>query len=84
MIGKRIKWLDTSRGLAFLMVIYYHLSTRSAGGIVPYFSPIFLTTFFFVSGYLTTSGILFKKVFEQRTRTLLFPLVFFGFGGVLW
>ena len=81
MIGKRIKWLDTSRGLAFLMVIYYHLSTRSVGGIVPYFSPIFLTTFFFVSGYLTTSGILFKKVFEQRTRTLLFPLVFFGFWG---
>ena len=81
MIGKRIKWLDTSRGLAFLMVIYYHLSTRSVGGIVPYFSPIFLTTFFFVSGYLTKSGIPFKKVFEQRTRTLLFPLVFFGFGG---
>ena len=81
MTGKRINWVDTSRGLAFLMVIYYHLSTRAEGGIVPYFLPVFLTTFFFVSGYLAKSGMPFKKVLEQRTRTLLVPLLFFGLGG---
>lgn len=79
----RINWLDTSRGLAFLMVIYYHLATREYGGIVPFFSPVFLTTFFFVSGYLTKSGLSFGKVFEQRTRTLFVPLLIFGLGGVL-
>lgn len=75
----RINWVDASRGLAFLMVIYYHLSTKGHGGIVPYFSPVFLTIFFFVSGYLTKSGKNFIDVFEQRTRTLFVPLILFGF-----
>lgn len=78
---ERLNWLDSMRGLAFLMVIYYHLSTRSAGGIVPYFTPVFLTAFFFVSGYLTKSGMPFGKVLEQRTRTLFVPLLIFGLGG---
>lgn len=77
----RINWIDASRGLAFLMVIYYHLSTRNIGGMVPYFSPVFLTTFFFVSGYLTKGNQSFEKVLEQRTRTLLVPLLIFGIGG---
>ena len=80
---ERLNWLDSMRGLAFLMVIYYHLSTRNVGGIVPYFSPVFLTAFFFVSGYLTKSGLPFGKVLEQRTRTLFVPLLIFGLGGVL-
>lgn len=72
---ERLNWLDSMRGLAFLMVIYYHLSTRSAGGIVLYFTPVFLTAFFFVSDYLTKSGMPFGKVLEQRTRTLFVPLL---------
>ena len=43
-----------------------------------YFSPIFLTTFFFVSGYLFKEGCSFKHVFEQRTRTLLLPFLILG------
>lgn len=46
-----------------------------------YFSPVFLTTFFFVSGYLFKSGYSFSKVFEQRTRTLLLP--FFALGLIM-
>lgn len=78
---ERINWLDTLRGFAFLMVIYYHLVTREYGGIIPYFSPVFLTSFFFVSGYLTKGGMTFEKVFEQRTRTLFVPFLMFGLGG---
>ena len=36
---------------------------------------MFLTAFFFVSGYLTKSGMPFGKVLEQRTRTLFVPLL---------
>ncbi|MDE5998840.1 MAG: acyltransferase family protein, partial [Bacteroidaceae bacterium] len=74
---KRINWLDTSRGIAFLMVIYSHLE-YSNDIIMRYFSPVFLTTFFFVSGYLFKEKCSFKVVFEQRTRTLLIPFIVFG------
>ena len=66
----RLKWLDISRGLAFLMVIYSHLEYKE-NMIMRYFSPMFLTMFFFVSGYLFKEKCSFQKVLEQRTRTLL-------------
>ena len=77
MEGKRIDWLDTSRGLAFLMVIYSHLEFCNHD-LMRYFSPVFLTTFFFVSGYLYKSNSSFMKVFEQRTRTLFIPFIIYG------
>lgn len=43
-----------------------------------FFSPVFLTTFFFVSGYLFKERCSFNKVFEQRTRTLLLPFLCLG------
>lgn len=43
-----------------------------------YLSPVFLTTFFFVSGYLFKENCSFKKVLEQRTRTLLLPFLLLG------
>lgn len=43
-----------------------------------FFSPIFLTTFFFVSGYLFKEKCSFKQVLEQRTRTLLLPMLLLG------
>ena len=73
----RVKWLDISRGLAFLMVIYSHLEYKD-DLIMRYFSPMFLTMFFFVSGYLFKENCSFSKVFEQRTRTLLLPFIVLG------
>lgn len=78
--GARLKWLDIARGLAFLMVIYSHLKYRD-DMIMRYFTPMFLTMFFFVSGYLFKENSSFLKVFEQRTRTLLFP--FLTLGGIM-
>lgn len=76
----RLKWLDIARGLAFLMVIYSHIKYRD-DMVMRYFSPMFLTMFFFVSGYLFKENCSFLKVFEQRTRTLLLP--FLTLGGVM-
>lgn len=77
---KRINWLDVSRGVAFLMVIYSHLEYCNSA-VMRFFSPMFLTTFFFVSGYLFKEKQPFCKVLEQRTRTLLLP--FLTLGGVM-
>lgn len=76
----RLKWLDIARGLAFLMVIYSHLKYKD-DMVMRYFSPMFLTMFFFVSGYLFKENCSFAKVLEQRTRTLLLP--FLTLGGVM-
>lgn len=71
---KRIGWLDVSRGIAFLMVLYSHLNYCDSN-IMRFFSPIFLTTFFFVSGYLFKEKQSFLFVLENRTRTLLLPFI---------
>ena len=76
-LRKRIPWIDVSRGLAFLMVIYSHIP-QCDDTVMLYFSPVFLTTFFFVSGYLFKSGNSFSMVLEQRLRTLIIPFVILG------
>lgn len=75
--GDRLKWLDTARGLAFLMVVYSHLKYRD-DMVMRYFTPMFLTMFFFISGYLFKESYSFLKVLEQRTRTLLLPFLILG------
>lgn len=74
---KRIGWLDVSRGIAFLMVIYSHLHYCDSS-IMRFFSPMFLTTFFLVSGYLFKEKQSFLFVLENRTRTLLLPFIILG------
>ena len=59
------------------MVIYSHLE-YSNDAVMRYFTPVFLTSFFFVSGYLFKEKCSFSKVFEQRTRTLLLPFLALG------
>ena len=76
----RINWVDVSRGLAFMVVIYCHLP-MSDHRVMAFFSPVFLSIFFFVSGYLFKGGRSFAEVLEQRTRTLLLP--FLALGGVM-
>ncbi|MDR1761659.1 MAG: acyltransferase family protein, partial [Bacteroidales bacterium] len=74
---KRIEWIDAVRGVAFLMVIYKHLIYENTE-LMYYFFPVFLTMFFFVSGYLFKNTLSFKQLVEQRLRTLLLPFLIFG------
>ena len=60
-----------------MMVIYSHLKYCDEG-IMKFFHPIFLTTFFFVSGYLFKDNQKFMFVFENRTRTLFLPFLILG------
>lgn len=74
---KRISWLDSSRGFAFLVVIYCHLEYYNPE-IMAYLSPFFLSVFFLVSGYLFKPYKPFGEVLEQRTRTLFLPFLLYG------
>lgn len=76
-VAKRISWIDSSRGIAFLMVIFNHLDYEN-NIVMRFFAPIFLTSFFFVSGYLFKSDVSFKDIFMHRTRTLLWPFFILG------
>lgn len=76
-MDNRITWVDSARGIAFFMVIYRH-STFCVPDLMRYFSPIFLTTFFFVSGYLHKSNIPFFSFLEHRIRTLFIPFLIYG------
>lgn len=59
------------------MVIYSHLDYCDSQ-IMRFFSPVYLTMFFFVSGYLFKEDCSFNKVFEQRTRTIFLPFLIMG------
>ncbi|MDG3085080.1 acyltransferase family protein [Vibrio hannami] len=74
---ERIAWVDISRGMAFLMIIYSHLDFTNET-LMAYFTPMFLTTFFFVSGYLFNTKYSFIEVIEQRFRTILIPFFIYG------
>ena len=79
---KRIAWIDTVRGIAFLCIIYHHLEGSCPLFFFPqidmWYTPFYLSLFFLISGYLFKSEESFTKVFEQRTRTLLWPLLSLG------
>lgn len=47
----RIDWIDQARGILFLCVILFH--SKLSPDIIGYlYKPVFLTGFFFLSGYL--------------------------------
>ena len=74
---QRIAWVDSCRGIAFLMIIYGHLQFKNVF-IKYYFTPVILTTFFFVSGYLFNKGRTFGRFFESRFRMIMIPFVIYG------
>lgn len=76
-VENRKTWADAVRGVAFAMVIYSH-NPYCNSKIMSLFAPVFLTSFFFISGYFYKDGFSFKQILEQRTRTLLIPYFSLG------
>lgn len=84
-VKKREGWLDLSRGFLMCLVFLYHSTSFYSAG-VEYnqyswmFTPIFLTGFFFISGYLFTSdwaNVSVKKKGLQVLRVILIPYFLF-------
>ena len=81
-MNQRLAWIDISRGMSFILVIYAHLRYCN-NNLLFWFTPFVLATFFFISGYLYKSSLSFTQVMEQRVRTLLLPFLLFGFSIIL-
>ena len=80
--ASRKGWLDLSRGILMCLVFLYHSEVfYGKGHLMAWtFSPIFLTGFFFISGYLFTSD--WEKVnirlkWMQVLRGILIPYFIF-------
>lgn len=68
----RVLWLDILKGYAMLMVIYAHVENRSVG-MMSFFAPVFLTAFFFSSGYTFNPKKSFPKFLCGKVYGLLIP-----------
>ena len=82
--AKRRPWIDFGRGISMFLVFLYHsevyYSDHHSWSWL--FEPVFLTGFFFLSGYLFTSDIRkvdFSRKFKQVLRAILIPYFIFMF-----
>lgn len=80
--NKRINWIDIARGILMLFVIESHLECCPPI-YKTIFGPVFLSGFFFISGYLFSEKTNFKEYFINKTKTLLLPFGILGLINIL-
>lgn len=73
---QRILWIDYIKGFCMLLVVMSHSAWPEGYDIL--FSPIFLTGFFFVSGYTYNDKLCFRDFLLARFRTLVIPIILLG------
>lgn len=81
MYNNRINWIDNLRGICMLFV-YFHHSGNPPIWFVKFYVPIFLTSFFFVSGFLfhnPSKEFNIKQKFLNIITSLLLPYVIYCF-----
>lgn len=80
---KRIEWVDIVKYVCIVMVMLSHLETRTEIWNA-FYTPFFLTAFFFVAGYVYKPKENFKDFLYKKFRQLFIPwLVFSVFDIVL-
>lgn len=81
--AKRIVWVDVVKYICILMVMLSHLEARTDLWQV-FYTPFFLSAFFFVSGYVykpKDGG--FKKFLHKKIRQLFVPWLVFSVFNIL-
>ena len=71
-MASRIKWVDIARYIGIMFVMLSHMEACPEVLRV-FFSPFFLSIFFFCSGYLYRSGDSFKDFFIKKVKQLVVP-----------
>ena len=74
--GNRILWIDYIKGICMFLVVMSHIPWPEEYRL--FFSPIFLTGFFFASGYTFKNGQKFREFLLARARTLIIPIITLG------
>lgn len=69
---KRIKWVDIARYIGIMFVMFSH-SQICPEYLRVFFSPFYLSIFFFVSGYLYKNKDDFKTMILKRARQIVLP-----------
>ena len=75
--GKRIVWVDVVKYICILMVMLSHLEARTDVWQA-FYTPFFLTAFFFVSGYVYKPKDGFKQFLYKKFRQLFIPWLVFS------
>ena len=73
---KRIKWIDFVKGLCMYWIIVSHIGAPDL--YVRFYTPFFLTSFFFISGYTWNPKNNFKQYLQGKVKGLVIPLLSLG------
>lgn len=74
---KRVEWVDILKYICIVMVILSHLESKTEIWD-KFFTPFFLTGFFFASGYVYKPKYKFKQFLYKKIRQLLIPWFVFS------
>lgn len=80
--GKRIEWVDIVKYVCIIMVMLSHLETRTDIWSA-FYSPFFLTAFFFTAGYVYKPKGSFKEFLYSKFRQLFIPWLVFSVFNIL-
>lgn len=80
--SKRIVWVDAVKYICILMVMLSHLEARTDIWQA-FYTPFFLTAFFFVSGYTYKPKDNFKQFLYKKFRQLFIPWLVFSVLAIL-
>ena len=74
---KRIEWVDIVKYVCIIMVMLSHLETRTEVWRA-FYTPFFLTAFFFTAGYVYKPKGSFKEFMFKKFRQLFIPWLVFS------
>lgn len=74
----RIEWVDVLKFICIICVYLSHISITPQS-LLSFFSPFFLSAFFFVSGYTHNNTRTFSHFIVRKIKTLLLPWFIYSF-----
>lgn len=81
-MSNRIDWVDTGKFICIMFVMLSHLESRTEL-LRSFYTPFFLTVFFFLSGYVYRPPASFGQHFLKKLRGLFIPWLIFSHLNIL-